>query len=86
MPMSSEMHGAALVEPVDQTDAHHDHCDDDIEHKECEGCCCMHAHTIAFLASAHLDAPLVSKTDGVLITSDVYNSFDPASLYRPPRL
>lgn len=64
----------------------HVHCNNDIDHKECSGCCCLHAHSVAMLPSANITTPFLIKKNQPQLESTPYYSYDTNSLYRPPRL
>jgi len=84
MPEESHLCGAVVLDHSEGDS--HVHCNDDNDHKECSGCCCLHAHSVAMLPSANLVTPFLIDKNELRQESAQYNSYDTKSLYRPPRL
>ena len=83
MPEESHLCGTVVLDHSEG--GSHAHCNDDVDHKECSECCCLHAHSVAILSSANLAPPFLTKKNGPRQESARYYSYDTNSLYRPPR-
>lgn len=83
----NHMHANHQVDHGDNLDNEPCHSNKDHNHDEngCDGCCCVHSHSMATLVTPNKTPP-ASKQQNIIASLDSYYSTELSGLKRPPRL
>lgn len=65
--------------------AHDEPCHSEQDQSQCDGCCCIHSHSMATSVTPIEIALNVSKQN-TIVSADNYYSYEFSGLKRPPRL